>query len=232
MQFKNEEIIVRQGAKQLNLFFVNSGKVKLYYENEGHEILVNTLETGEIFGAMAFFEASIWTLSAASIGTTDLSVLKSEHLKEWQEDFPGLEAKLYEFSRDFEATDVFRSKSANDRRQYDRYPISGRVPAVLIDSEGKSIGVSSTVELTDISQGGISYLQRISQKENARFMLGRKAQILLPQGLKDTDVQYVVGDVLTVKPTYAVENDYSVHVRFNEPISKNLVLDVSVSVHR
>ena len=232
IQFKNEEVIVRQGARQINLFFVNSGKVKLYYENEGHEILVNTLETGEIFGAMAFFEASVWTLSAASIGPTDLSVLKREHLKEWREDFPGLESKLYEFSRDFEATDVFRSKSANDRRQYDRYPISGRVPAVLIDSEGKSIGVSSTVELTDISRGGISYLQRISQKENARFLLGRKTQILLPQGLKDTDVQYVVGDILAVKPTYAVENDYSVHVRFNEPISKNLVLDVSVSVHR
>ncbi len=74
--FKNEEIIVEQGDIQTSLYLINSGKVKLFFREEGDEILVKTLEAGEIFGTTVFFESSVWTLSVASVGITEIAILK------------------------------------------------------------------------------------------------------------------------------------------------------------
>jgi hypothetical protein len=70
-------------------------------------------------------------------------------------------------------------------------------------------------ELLDISLGGISYQVRISRKEDARTLLGRKVQVRLPSGDKPGEFTIIVGDILAVRSIYAVENDYSVHVKFN-----------------
>ena len=40
---------------QETLFFINSGKVKLYFDDKGSEVLVKTMGRGEIFGAESFF---------------------------------------------------------------------------------------------------------------------------------------------------------------------------------
>ncbi len=223
---KEGEIIVNQGTLQPSLYFINSGKVKLYFKNQGNEVLVKTLTKGEIFGAAAFFEASVWTLSVASVGITDLSVLQRDKLKEWQEYFPGLETKLNDFSRNFESIEGFLERSAKDRRNNNRSKISGRVSAILIDSTGQNIGVSSSVELSDISQGGMSYLVRILRRENARLLLGRKVQIRLATEPRFKDVEPFVGDILAVRCIYAVESDYSVHICFEKSLTKEFIEDL------
>ncbi len=220
-KFKTEEVIVHQGALQGSLYFINSGKVKLYFEGEGHELLVKTMESGEIFGADAFFEASVWTISVASIGTSDISVLKLENLKKCDEDFPGLEEKLRDFCQQFERVEEFISRSSNDRRVYVRHKISGEIATTLLDNKGQSTGVNSGGELSDISEGGMSYQVKISRKANARLLLGRKVEVTLPTGRRTGDFTLVVGDILTVKSNFEIDNDYSVHVKFDTLIDQN-----------
>ena len=216
---RSEEVLVTQGALQTALFFVNSGKVKLYFEGQGHEVLIKTMGSGEIFGAGAFFDASVWTVSVATVGIAEISILKFDKMEEWREDYPGLESKLQDFCRKFERIEEFLERNAKDRREHERHRLSGRVPTMLLDNHAKSVGVSSMVELFDISAGGLSYLARISQKEYARLLLGRKVQVKLQAGEKSGETAVLMGDILAVKSTYAVENDYSVHIRFDKELA-------------
>lgn len=229
--YENEEIIVNQGALQGSLFFINSGKVKLYYDDQGSDVLIDTMEKGQIFGEGAFFEASVWTISVAAVGRSEISVLKLDALEQWAEDFPGLGAKLQAFCKKFERIEDFIERTANDRRQYKRYRIAGRTTITLLDDRGRSIGTGFATELFDISKGGLSCLLRISQKENARLLLGRKMRLQLPKGVKGTTDITFVGDILAVKNTYAVENDYSLHMRFDTVKDRQKLHDVVTMMH-
>jgi CRP-like cAMP-binding protein len=231
-KYENEEIIISQGALQGALFFINSGKVKVYFDDHGSEVLVKTMGRGEIFGGDAFFEASVWTISVAAIGTSEISILKLDALQQWTEDFPGLESKLYNFCKKFEKIEDFIKRSSNDRRLHKRYRISGRVVSTLLDNRGRSIGTNSKVELSDISEGGLSFLVRISQKENGRLLLGRKMQIKLPVVEKFRDGITLIGDILAVKNTYAVENDYSLHMKFDSLLDRKQLHDIVMTMRR
>lgn len=225
-KYENEEIIVNQGVLQGSLFFINSGKVKLYFGDQGSEVLVDTMEKGQIFGAGAFFEASVWTISVAAVGTVEISVLKLDALQQWAEDFPGLDAKLQLFCKKFENIEDFIKRTSNDRRQYKRYRIAGKAATTLLDDRGRSIDIGFMAELCDISEGGLSFLLRISQKENARLLLGRKMLLHLPRGMNATAGITLAGDILAVKNTYAVENDYSLHMKFDTVMDRRQLHDV------
>jgi hypothetical protein len=87
-----------------------------------------------------------------------------------------------------------------------------------------SSGIKARGELIDISSGGISYLQRISKKENARLVLGRKVRVTLFSGTgRDVVLE---GDILAVKEVPGPESDYSVHLRFDMNLETPRVLDI------
>ncbi len=214
--YVNEEILVRQGELQPCLFFINSGRVKLFFENVGDEVLVRTLSSGDIVGAGAFFDASVWTFTVASIGSTEVSVLLLAELQRWGEEYPGLEEKLSKFCRRFEGVQEYIDKNRLERRVHKRYRVEGRISTRLLDNRGRITGVNPKGELFDISLGGAAYLQRISVKENVRRILGSGVIVELPSGSLGNETISLKGDILSLKPTYATENDYSVHVQFEK----------------
>ncbi len=222
-KYQNEEIIIHQGAVQETLFFINSGIVKLYFDDKGSDVLMKTMAKGEIFGAEAFFEVSVSTISAAAIGTAEISVLKLETLREWRKNFPELGAKLHNLCRKFETVEDFIKRSANDRRVEKRYQISGRVVTTLIDKRGRSLGTDFSVDLCDISEGGLSFLVKIAQRINSRLLLGKKMQIMLPAvGELETGVA-LLGTVIAVKTSQSLENDYLLHMKFDALIDRKLL---------
>ena len=231
-KYENEEVVVHQGALQTSLYFINAGKVKLFFRDKGNRILVKTMGKGEIIGAGSFFDASVWTISMASVGITDISLLRLEKMRQWKEEFPDLEQKLRDFCSRFESIEDILSQSELNRRKYDRHKISGRVITLLLDNSGETTGVSSEVELFDISQSGASYQLQIVKKENARLILGRKVKIMFPAGDDSGKVTGIIGDILAVKVRSESENDYSVHVKF-ETLASSLLLDeIIVAIQR
>ncbi len=218
--FDNEQLIVSQGELQASLFFINSGTVKLFFRDEGSDVLVKTMIPGEILGAGSFFNASVWTISAVALGSSDISVLPLENLERWQENYPALESKLNDFCSKFERVDQFFKKADKDRRKYKRTKVSGRITAILIESDGRDAGVRTKGEISDISAGGVSFYIRISKKENARILLGRGVRILLP-GNDAAGTPGHPGIIMAVRGYHAMENEYSVHVRFDSPLPHN-----------
>ena len=225
-KYHNEDIIINQGDMQESLYFVNSGRVKLYFDSKGSEILVETMGKGEIFGAEAFFEASVSTISVAAIGTAEISVLKLETLREWREKYPGLKAKMHNFCKRFKSIEDLIKLSAKDRRVYQRYRISGRVVTTLIDIRRRSLGTDFQIDLCDISEGGLSFLVRVAQKINGRLLLGRKMQIMLPAVGGSEEGIVLIGDVLAVKENQTLENEYYLHMKFDALIDLKLLHDI------
>ncbi len=229
-RYENEEIIISQGSLQSSLFFVNSGKVKLYYDDQGSEILVNTLESGQIFGESEFFDASVWTLSVAAIGVSEISTLNLDTLQEWAENFPELENKLKTFCKKFERIEELIKRSLHDRRSYKRYRITGQGTTTLLDNRQRGLGTNFIAELFDISEGGLSFLLRVTKKQSARLILGRKMLVKLSKNINSQDGIALIGDILAVKNTHNPENDYSLHMKFDKLLEKKQLHDIVVAM--
>lgn len=218
-RYENEETIVSQGASQASLFFINSGKVKLFYRDGGRDVLIKNLNSGEVLGAGAFFDASVWTVSASSLGQSDISLLSLKDLHRLQDDYPAVESKLNDFCRKFERIDVFFKQSGRDRRRHQRFKVSGRMTVIFLDNQGITTGIRVRGELADISAGGVSLFMRFSKKENSRLLLGRAVSIVLSGSEIGEDGAGTQGIVTAVKGYHVIENDYSVHIKFDEPLS-------------
>ena len=221
--FGDNEIIVNQGTHQTALFFINSGKVKVFFRDGDNDIEVKTMAGGDILGAGVFFDASVWTVSAASVGEADISILTLKDLLRWHEEYPSLKAKLNEFCHKFEDIDRFFRLSGRDRRKDRRISVSGRVSISFLDRLGNSTGQQAKGELVDISAGGISFFLRLSRKELSRSLIGTSVRIVLPGREAGEAAASCQGVILAVKSYRPLDNDYSVHVKFDEPISYELM---------
>lgn len=229
-RYENEEIIISQGSLQGSLFFVNSGRVKLFFDDRGSEVLVSTMESGQIFGEGAFFEVSVWTISVASIGVSEISVLNLDTLQEWAENFPGLESKLKGFCKKFERIEDLIKRSSHDRRSYKRYRIAGQGTTTLLDNRQRGLGTNFIAELFDISEGGLSFLLRISKNQSARLMLGRKMLVKLSKNINSQDGIALIGDILAVKNTHTSENQYSLHMKFDNLLERKQLHDIVMAM--
>ena len=224
-RYSNEEIIAQKGDNQTALFFINSGRVKVFYPEKRSEILVKTMGKGEILGTGTFFEVSVWTLSAASLGRSEIASLDYESMQGWRETHPGIEAKLRDFCQRFETVDEFFRHSNQDRRRSERFKREGKVVAALLDDRGKDSGVRSRGSLIDLSLEGVSFCQRLSSKSNARLLLGRELRCGLVRPEDDGLVAELTGTVVAVRPYNLVDNEYSVHLDLRQPLAEGLLAE-------
>jgi len=225
-KYSTEDSVVQQGEEQNGLFFVNSGEVKIFYKDEGDEFLISTMKSGEIFGANAFFEPSIWTMSVTSVGGSEISLLPVNALQRWSKEFPELEEKLLLFCEQFERIESLIIKSSRDRRVHKRHQICEKVAASLIDSRGRNTGITAHIELMDISQGGLAYKIKLENKGSLRQLLGRQVRMELPTGEKKTSSTTVTGDIVAVKTCKESHGYYSVHMKFDSLLKSQLLYEI------
>lgn len=216
-----ETLIVKQGDTQWRLFFINKGRVKLFYQDKENETLVKTLGPGQVFGGSSFFDDSIWTLSVASMGAVELSVLPIENMEKWGEVYPALESKLQDFCMRFDQVSDFFMTSGVDRRQDLRRALSCSVSTELLDSEEEVTETKFRGEGSDISAGGLSFFSKISQRKHARLLLGRHVKISFIGTTADVLETKVSGIVVAVRSHHSVDLGRSVHICFDQPLKKD-----------
>ncbi len=219
-----EEIIIRQGDKNDALYFINQGSIKTSYNKDGRDIFVNTMNSGQIIGEN-FFDASFWTVTLTALTSVNISVLKWDSFRRWQEEYPGLEAKLQSFYKQCDTTRQLLEKKGLDRRQYKRTRLSRKIQLQLTDHNNKPIGRGFRGELADISEGGLAFLIRISKKENTRLLLGRTMRITIPIGGEPGHLQ-LYGLAIGIQPYQLQDRDFSVHIKFPELLDEKTLLQV------
>ena len=212
--------IVHQGDPQSRLYFVNKGRVKLYYQEGGDEILVKTLSGGQVFGGDSFFNDSIWTLNASSVGSAEISTLSMDIVEGWKDKYPALEAKIRDYCLKASTENEFFLSSDADRRDVTRHAFSDTVYLDLLDKEGKRTDTTMRGTGSDLSRGGISFLARINRRKHARILLGRAVDVRFGEDVTAGAESGGVfpGHVVAVRNLHSVDLGRSVHVCFDEEI--------------
>jgi len=210
----SEEIIAEQGDFLSSLFFVNSGRVQLYTTNNGRDTPFKTVEQGEIFGADSFFDISVWTYNAKSLGA-NLSVLTWKRLASLNKDYPALQNNLLEYCRRFRTDSAYFGKPSTSRRRYERKKLAGRATMELLSMTGDETGQVARGDLLDISQGGVAFVLRFHRKEYATDLLGKHVKVIIRPDNSITPLKKS-GMVKAVRSHDFVGNDYSVHLEFDE----------------
>ncbi|MDY0390652.1 MAG: HEAT repeat domain-containing protein, partial [Desulfobulbus oligotrophicus] len=223
-QYKPEDTIVSQGDKNDALFFITQGSVKVSHRVGTRELFITTLNRGEMVGEN-FFTPSVWTATLTSLTPSRVHVLPQAALAAWQEQFPGLRGKLHTY---YLANNTIRTtleKKGLERRTDHRYSLSRKIQVQPINNLEKPIGRGFRAETIDISLGGLAFLIRISRQENARLLLGRKMQIVLPVGGK-IQFMHLKGLVIGIQPFQVLENDFSVHFKFDQPLASQALQNI------
>jgi CRP-like cAMP-binding protein len=219
--FSPGSVIVEQGAIRSELYFINSGEARLACLRGKDEIFLKRIGAGEIIGSGPFFDVSVWTVSLTALGETDIHVLERERYLELLEQFPNLESCLREYCKKTDAVPKLLRMSGEDRRHSVRYPLSLIVKHSLLDRHGNANMRSFKGEIADLSCFGLSFTIRITRKENARLMLGRSIRTLIP--VPGSDSITVTGKIVAVRFQESGENDFLIHVQFDEPIVERVV---------
>jgi CRP-like cAMP-binding protein/HEAT repeat protein len=216
---KPEEVLVGRGDKNDRLYFINHGTLKVVFENDGREIFIKNLNSGEIAGEN-FFDASLWTVTIGALTPCRVSSLKRSSFIRWQEEFPGLETKLKNFYARSNNIHTLLNKKGLNRRSFERYRIARRVQIQMTNATGKPIGRGFPGDLYNISQGGLALKIRIAKKENGRLLLGRKMRITIPVA-EDPPQLHVHGRTLSIHPEQENTDKFLVHLIFAEPLERS-----------
>lgn len=221
-----EEMLVKQGDQNDELFFVNHGTVRVFYKKHDRKIYIKSLCDGDLAGEN-FFDTSVWTVSMNAVTESRISVLKRACFERWKEAYPGLEKKLKTFyNKSNNIRDLLQRKGLN-RRAFDRYEVSRKVDFQVLEVPGKRpLGQKFKGRLADVSRGGLSMTFRMMQQKHIRVLLGRTMQITIPVVGSPNGLD-VRGQVLSIKQadpaptkTAALEaaGEYKLSLEFDEPL--------------
>jgi len=219
--YNPEEFIIDQGSKNDDLLFFNHGLAKVWYQQDDREVFIKDIHQGEIIGEN-FFYPSVWTVSISAKTTCKVSKLKLKNCIDLNNKMVGLEAKLRDFLNHFDDIPTRLEQGGLDRRRHSRFKLSLKIIVQTIDKSGQSTGRGLKGEMADISQSGLSFLIRINKKESCRMLLGRHLKIIIPLYNIEKKVS-IIGTVVAVQPFNLMENDYSIHLKFDKLLSENTV---------
>lgn len=222
--YPNGKTIVQQGINARTLLFINSGQLQTQVLSRELLIPLNIYKTGEIVGAETFFEASVWTISAKSLGC-EVFLLSRAKLESLKKHHPSLEAKLFDFCSSVQSTSSQLKKSKSNRRQFKRRDVAGRLTFTVLNKSGKKISKEAKGDLLDISMGGVAFSIHSSQKKNAVTLFGRQLRVSISAGITAT-VIVRTGTVQAVRDMDRIGNEYSLHLEFSERLSNSEVQQI------
>ncbi len=215
--YPSGKTIVRQGTNARTLLFINSGQLQTQVLNRDTVTPLNINKAGEIVGAETFFEASVWTISAKSLGC-EVFLLSRPKLDSLKKHYPSLEAKLFDFCSSFQSTSSQLKRTRSNRRQFKRRDVFGRMVFTVLDKSGKQISKEAKGDLLDISMGGVAFSIHSSQRKNAITLFGRQLKISINTGISST-ILVRKGTVQAVRDMDRIGNEYSLHLEFSNPLS-------------
>jgi CRP-like cAMP-binding protein len=220
--FAADEVVFEQGNRHARLYFIVSGQLKLIHATGNREHYLQGLNSGDIAGVDTFFTISTCTTSLVTLSPVKVRYLERDVMDGWQEQFPGLERKLHDFCLGLNKIPELLKRKGLDRRTQTRYPVEGIAVIDLLNATGVSLGREFRGKLADISEGGVSFFIRTSKRETARLLLGRRITFSLGVNVPVLPEKFSrLGRITSV--VYHLFKDYSVHVRFDEPLSVAVV---------
>lgn len=212
------QILYRQGEPNGRLFFLNQGRLNLFFTRKAKDNLISTLEPGAIAGQDSFLRASFATTSLAAETDARLQVLDDAAVAGWKGKLPGLIDKLEQFCHRRSIGDLFAAKGM-ERRAGRRLKVEGPVVAQIIDGGGKPAGKPFRGDLSDLANSGTAFFIKATDRA-ARMLLGRRLQMRLT--IQTPERNRTVTRKGLVVAVYALYiGDHAIHLRFDTPLKSS-----------
>ena len=218
-----DQPVFEQNDQDSNLYFINQGNLKMVYSQKGNEIFIKTIEAGDIAGEDTFFSNAVFcTVSLITLSQVKLNFLEKAVLSKWKDEFPYLESRLNDYCTKAGTVHDLLKKKNLDRRTQRRVSISGKARIQVLKASGNPAGTAFKGNLSDISVGGLAFFFRITKKETARLLLGRKMNIrfIFPAGETQQEIDQD-GIVVGVRNRHF--GDHSIHIKFDNLLSEGLI---------
>lgn len=78
-EYKDGDVIVRQGEKGNCMFVVLKGEVEAVAEADGKELRLRTMKANDIFGEMALFEEETRTATIRALGSAQILTIDKKN---------------------------------------------------------------------------------------------------------------------------------------------------------
>lgn len=216
------EKIFQQGEWKPRLYFINSGLAGMVYFLDGKEVFLRAVETGELAGEDTFFSLSMCTTTMIAQYRTEVSYLDSDILKVWRTTVPVLESKLQSFASSAEKiADLLKARKM-DRRRLRRVNPGGKAIALLMSTSEQPVGKPFKVDLCDISRGGTCFFVKITKRETASLLLGKRLCISYLHPLMGSSHTVKQSGTIVAVHFHPFE-DCTVNVKFDTLLPKALI---------
>jgi len=226
-EYNENKTVFQQGESNSRLYFINKGKIKLITNENGKEMLIKELGTGDIFGQETFFSLTVCTISAITISKVELDFLEKDIVTKWEKDIPGLTQKINDHCLKLEKTSEALKKQGRSRRVYERVNLSGRISMWVLDPGGSPVGESTTGNLADISIGGLSFFIKASKEKADKMFLDQGVNIKF--NIKAGDLEHKVEQNGMVVGMIPHLYDYSVHIKFDNLLDDKIIQSIKDS---
>ena len=216
--YETGQVIFRQGEMNSNLYFINSGKIKMFYHKDKHRIFLKSMGPGDIAGDDTFFTHSTCTTTIVAHSAVKLNYLAKTILQKWRSESPNLVNKLQDYcARQRPIRDMLQKKEL-ERRACRRYALSGNAVIRIKDRPGIKVFKG---DLSDISASGISFVMNTSSK-SAELLLGCRLNIKVtrPEGSSEMKIDQ---DGRIVGVHSQMFNEYLANVKWEEPLDSGVV---------
>ena len=211
-------LVMEQGKKNVYLYLVDAGTLKMTCNIKGKEILVGRIEKGGYFGDDTFMSIQIHcAVSVKTDSDVQLRRVKRASYIKWSKENIGLYNKVIDFIHKTGSTQDQINALKAQRRVHKRHPLSGIGKFQLYDASGGKMGAAFKGSLMDISVGGMSFVIRMNKRETARMLVGRTIRAALELPL-DGEKHPINQKGMIISVSEYTLTDFSIHMKFDEKL--------------
>ena len=135
-EYSRNCLVIAEGELSDSLYIINKGQIKIFIsDDEGQEMILNTLGPGEYFGELAIIDQQPRSASAMAVCDTTLSVVSSNSLTDCLKQHPEMAIKL------LQVTAKRLRKATESQRQLALMDVYGRLKITLMALSNEAEGV-------------------------------------------------------------------------------------------
>ncbi|MBE0583914.1 MAG: cyclic nucleotide-binding domain-containing protein, partial [Desulfofustis sp.] len=179
----NDEI-VHQGDNVTELFFIDSGFAGITHIDEHSEILLTSLQTGDLIGGEGFVGGLHWSVSLLAQTELQVRILEREAFAALAENHPGLEEKLRYYCNHYDVVPYLINISDSDSQPAIGSDLEVCSASIFLDAAGEPVADTIQGALQYVARGGYCFSLPLIHQDNSANVLGRQvsSDIELPDG--------------------------------------------------
>jgi len=219
----SETEILTQGQPNDRLYFINQGQLKLLYRDQDKELLIQMMESGDVFGEDTFFSVNVCTFSAKTLTPVQLGFIDRAALTQLKSAHPTLGSNLKKICSSGSSVFNRLRQKGIDRRAFKRINFSTKVSFQLLSSHtAEAMRRSVTAELWDISKGGLCFYFQSKNREAVRNLIGHNVGVRFALEVEGKSRSIALTGVVHGVQSHPLD-EYSVHLQFSRRLSDSAI---------